>query len=249
MGFTLIELLVVIAIIAILAAILLPALNAARERGRSASCINNHKQLIVAGQMYGQDNDGMWDHRGGSLAYSDPLYNNAFYHLIPYLGGADLATLKAATYGSKSDQTLIPEMFFCPSKDLSGADMMYKGYKADAIAGYYGALFKTTVFRFAASVSDKKVSSHSQIIFSGDSLNANGRMAATVWEGSSENYGQPDFRHGNSANISTLDGSAHSITKGDIQGGVDAKYFCWRADEINYFSYYYEKGVPTRLSL
>ena len=54
-GFTLVELLVVIAIIAILAAMLLPALAMGKAKGRLAQCINNERQLSLAWQMYAQD--------------------------------------------------------------------------------------------------------------------------------------------------------------------------------------------------
>ena len=58
-GFTLIELLIVIAVIAVLMAVLLPALNRAREAGKRAACLNNTRSLALAWTMYCSENEGL----------------------------------------------------------------------------------------------------------------------------------------------------------------------------------------------
>jgi prepilin-type N-terminal cleavage/methylation domain-containing protein len=80
-GFTLIELLVVIAIIAILAAMLLPALSRAKESGKSISCLNNLRQISLASQMYVDDNHGYYPPRSMTNRWPDLMYDNFGHNL------------------------------------------------------------------------------------------------------------------------------------------------------------------------
>jgi prepilin-type N-terminal cleavage/methylation domain-containing protein/prepilin-type processing-associated H-X9-DG protein len=79
-SFTLIELLVVIAIIAILASMLLPALNQARDKAKSISCMNNMKQIGHALKLYQGDNDDYYPYGATTNGKDNYCWSYIIYH-------------------------------------------------------------------------------------------------------------------------------------------------------------------------
>jgi prepilin-type N-terminal cleavage/methylation domain-containing protein/prepilin-type processing-associated H-X9-DG protein len=125
-GFTLVELLVVISIIAILIALLLPALAKAKALSQEVVCASNMRQVDLAAYEYSQNNDGRGPSfmDGSTAALGSNCYTRWDQLLLPYVAGGTVGPKPVWNFDEWTSQT-IETVYLCPTVASNPADLSW----------------------------------------------------------------------------------------------------------------------------
>jgi prepilin-type N-terminal cleavage/methylation domain-containing protein/prepilin-type processing-associated H-X9-DG protein len=167
MGFTLVELLVVIAVIGILVALLIPAIQAARESGRRAACVNNLRQIAVACLNFESTNGHFpigsiigKDHLATQAIWADGVFANAFTKMLPFMEETSLNDRydEALTWyrqDSSVARGVVPTLI-CPSNELQDNPVLDRlfGLASNVLDSPFGDRVARTDYVLSKGVSD-----------------------------------------------------------------------------------------------
>ena len=241
--FTLIELLIVIAIIAILASMLLPALNQARARSHQTSCMGNLRQLAMTCVQY--NSDYKMGVASGALASDGYIrWQSVLHRLYLYPGQARAATSADPTGNQKLHIQAIGGdpangyraygVFGCPVTRRISSSAAFQDRNNYGMNHYVGSNIASSVWGvgYDASRVYDKVKKPSMRLLITDGLGKNNNSDKGFFV---SNRSDIDVRHMNSANTAYLDGHCKLIHFGRIPGnGVNGDP-AWGAGGSNYF--------------